>query len=157
MSTGILFKTKVTASRFMHQNCSSLLVNVWMGIDRSDQALTYYSTECRTRRKQNRVLDSIVEMHALNNTHAVWINSPNLSGGDNHQALSIAEYSFDVIRVWYAIFRRMDGKPSVLHYSLQCPKKRRQLENVLASPRKSSHIQIKLTNVDTPSKGGQLK
>ena len=58
---------------------------------RSNQALSYCSTEYRTRRKQNRVLDCITEMYALNNTHAIWINSPNLSGGSNHRALSIAE------------------------------------------------------------------
>ena len=43
-------------------------------VDRSNQALSYCSTECRTR-KHNRVLDSITEMYALNNTHAIWINS----------------------------------------------------------------------------------
>ena len=49
-------------------------------VNRSNQAPSYYST---ARKKQNRELDSIVEMYALNNTHAVWINLPNLSREDN--------------------------------------------------------------------------
>ena len=126
-------------------------------VDKSNQALSYYSTEYRTRRKQNRVLDSITEMYALNNIHAIWINSPYLSGGSNHRALSITEYRFEVVRAWYAIFRQLNGKSSVLHYNMQSLKKRRKLENVLSSPRKGSHLQVKLTDVDTPSKDGRLK
>ena len=93
-------------------------------VDRSNQACSYYSTKYRTRRKQNRVLDSIMEMYAPNNTHAIWINFHNLSGG-NHRALSVAEYRFEVIRAWYAIFLQLNGKPSVLHYNMQLPKKQR--------------------------------
>ena len=123
----------------------------------SNQALSFFSTKYRTRIKQTRVLDSIAEMYALNNTHAIWINSPNLSGGSNHHALSIAEYRLEVIRAWYTIFRQLNGKLSVLHCNMQLLKKRRKLENVLSSPRKGFHLQVKLTDVDTPSKDGRLK
>ena len=126
-------------------------------VDWSNQACSYYSTEHRMRRKQNRGLDSITEMYALNNTRAIWINSPNLSEGSNHRALSIAEYRFEVIKAWYAIFRQLNGKSSVLLYNMQLPKKLRRLENVLSSPRKGSHSLVKLTDVDTPSKDGRLK
>ena len=125
-------------------------------VDQSNQACSYYSTEYRTRWKQNTALDSITEMYASNNIHASWINSPNLSGGSNPRALSIAEYRFEVIRAWYAIFRQLNGKPSVLHYNMQLPKKRRRLENVLSSPRKGSNSQVKLTDVDTQTKDGRL-
>ena len=43
-------------------------------VDRSNQGCFYYSTEYQTRIKQNRVLDSITEMYAPSNTHAIWMN-----------------------------------------------------------------------------------
>ena len=47
-------------------------------VDRTNQQLSYYNTEHRTIRKQGRVLDSMIEMYAMNNMHTLWINSPEL-------------------------------------------------------------------------------
>ena len=54
-------------------------------------------------------------------------------------------------------FDKLNGKSLVLHHNMQLPKERRRLENVLSSPRKASHSQVKLIDVDTPSKDGRLK
>ena len=47
-------------------------------VHRTNQQLSYYNTEHRAIRKQGKILESMIEMYALNNMHTLWINSPEL-------------------------------------------------------------------------------
>ena len=85
----------------MHLKVARLYRSKYGWVDQSNQAYSYHSTEYRTKRKQNTALDSITEMYAPNHLDKF----PNLSKDSNPRALSIAEYRFEVIRAWYAIFR----------------------------------------------------
>ena len=65
-------------------------------VDRTN--LAYYNTEHRTVRKQSRVLDSMIEIYALNNMHAVWQNSPHLA--EFESVSCTADFRFAVVKVW---------------------------------------------------------
>ena len=105
--------------------------SVYGWVDSCNQQLSYYSTECRSVRKQSRVLDSLMEMYALANGLTIWSNS-NLRSNKMDQS----EFRFETIRAWYAEFKKNNGKPDVLHYPVRQPRKRRNISNVLLSPQK---------------------
>ena len=105
--------------------------SVYGWVDSCNQQLSYYNTECRSVRKQSRVLDSLMEMYALANGLTIWSNS-NLRSNKMDQS----EFRFETIRAWYAEFKKNNGKPDVLHYPVRQPRKRRNVSNVLLSPRK---------------------
>ena len=79
-------------------------------VDRTNQDLAYYNSDRRTVRKQNRVLESLIETYALNNGHCVWQNSPNLIANVSRDDRSISEFRFKVIRAWYASCRMYNSK-----------------------------------------------
>ena len=85
-------------------------------VDRSNQELAYYSTECRSIRKQSRIFDSLCEMYVLANGHTLWRNCMNLTGGISKDAVSQSSFRFKVIRFRYALFKMTNGRMSVLHY-----------------------------------------
>ena len=105
--------------------------SVYGWVDSCNQQLSYYNTECRSVRKQSRVLDSLMEMYAPANGLTIWSNS-NLRSNKMDQS----EFRFETIRAWYAEFKKNNGKPDVLHYPVRQPRKRRNVSNVLLSPRK---------------------
>ena len=105
--------------------------SVYGWVDSCNQQLSYYNTECRSVRKQSRVLDSLMEMYALANGLTIWSNS-NLRSNKMDQS----EFRFETIRAWYAEFKKNNGKPDVLHYPVRQPRKRRNISNVLLSPQK---------------------
>ena len=105
--------------------------SVYGWVDSCNQQLSYYNTKCRSVRKQSRVLDSLMEMYALANGLTIWSNS-NLWSNKMDQS----EFHFETIRAWYAEFKKNNGKPDVLHYPVRQPRKRRNISNVLLSPRK---------------------
>ena len=45
-------------------------------VDRTNQMSAYYNSEFRSVRKQNRLLDYLIETYALVNGHTLWINTP---------------------------------------------------------------------------------
>ena len=105
--------------------------SVYGWVDSCNQQLSYYNTECQSVRKQSRVLDPLMEMYALANGLTIWSNS-NLRSNKMDQS----EFRFETIRAWYAEFKKNNGKPDVLHYPVRQPRKRRNVSNILLSPRK---------------------
>ena len=107
-------------------------------VDRTNQDLAYYNTEHRTVRKQSRVLDSMIEIYALNNMYAVWQNSPHLA--EFESVSCTADFRFAVVKVWYAISKKLGGRPHVLNYPRALRKSgcKRQLEDTVLSPVKVS-------------------
>ena len=99
------------------------------------------NTDRKTVRKQNRVLDCVLEMYALNNTHTVWINSPNLLENVYREERSIAECRFRVIRNWYGKCRMLNTK----------------VETVLMSSRRGRNNQMRLSTIDAPNKEGRFR
>ncbi len=109
-------------------------VNGW--VDRTNQMLSYYNTECRSIRKQSLVFDNIIEMYCLQNSYTLWRNSPNLFQNVKATKKTSAEYRFDVVRAWYAECKMHNGRPSVLHYGGSKKKNKRTVQSCLMSPRK---------------------
>ena len=95
---------------------AELYKEIYGWVDRGNQQLSYYYTEFRSVRKQNRVLDSLIEMYVLVNGHTLWQNSPNLMCNVTRENMSQSEFRFAVIRIWYAMFRKTNGRIEVLHY-----------------------------------------
>ena len=69
-------------------------------VDRSNQQMSYYSSELRSIRKQSRVFDNLCEMYVLVNGHTLWRNSNHLTQGMSKDGISQSECRFAVIRVW---------------------------------------------------------
>ncbi len=80
-------------------------------VDCCNQQLAYYNAESRSVRKQSRVLDSLIEMDALVNAHALWNNS-NL----RVNPVESADFRFEFIRIWYAVFKHHNARSEILHY-----------------------------------------
>ena len=107
---------------------------VYGWVDRSNQQLLYYSIKVRSIRKQGRVFDCLAEMYVLVNDHAIWCNSPNLVDKQSQ-----SESRFSIICVWYAMFKRTNGKMEILHYPSNKQKHhRRKLAPTVTSPRKEA-------------------
>lgn len=109
-------------------------------VDRSNQHLSYYSMEFRSVRKQSRVFDSMFETYAIMNPYVVWKNSLNLTANVSTRNLSISEFRFNLVRIWFAVCRQMNGSDNSLHYRISCPKQRKPLASTLLSPRKGNFI-----------------
>ena len=105
--------------------------SVYGWVDRCNQQLAYYNAEFRSVRKQNRVLDSLLEMYVLVNGHTVWANS-NLRS----KKYESSDFRFEIIRIWYAKFKVFNARQEVLHYPLRQPRTRRKVTTVILSPRK---------------------
>ena len=126
-------------------------------VDRTNQVLAYYNSDRRTVRKQNRVLESLIEAYALNNGHCVWQNSPNLIANVSRDDRSISEFRFKVVRAWYARCQMYNSKTELLQQPNQPTNWRRKVEHVLLSPRRGRHNQIRLTSLDASGKECRLK
>ena len=119
---------------------AELYKEIYGWVDRGNQQLSYYNTEFRSVHKQNRVLDSLIEMNVLVNEHTFWRNSPNLMCNVTKENMSQSEFRFAVIRIWYAMFRKTNGRIEVLHYPVNKQTHHRQsLAMTVTSPRKGTH------------------
>ena len=111
--------------------------SIYGWVDRFNQQLAYYNSEFRSIRKQNRILDSLIEMYAVINGHTIWENS-NL----RVKKFTSASFRFEVIRIWYAIFKLHNGRHEILHYPERQPRTRRSVDKVVLSPRKGIKKQL---------------
>ena len=111
--------------------------SIYGWVDRCNQQLAYYNSEFRSIRKQNRILDSLIEMYAVINGHTIWENS-NL----RVKKFTSASFRFEVIRIWYAIFKLHNGRHEILHYPERQPRTRRSVDKVVLSPRKGIKKQL---------------
>ena len=84
-------------------------------VDRSNQQLSYYNTELRSVRKQSRVFDSLCEMYVLVNGHTLWRNSANLVADMSKDTCSQSSFRFEIIRVWYAMYKKTNSRMDILH------------------------------------------
>ena len=127
-------------------------------VDRNNQQLSYYNTEFMCVRKQSRVLDSLMEMYVLVNGHTLWRNNPQLLEGLSKDSTSQSEFRFAIIRIWYAMYKKTNGRDEVLHYPFNKQRHhRRKLATTLASPRKGHHDSARITADETSSKRCRLK
>ena len=55
-------------------------------------------------------------MYVLVNGHTLWRNSPNLICNVTRENMSQSEFRFAVTCIWYAMFRKTNGRMEVLHY-----------------------------------------
>ena len=55
-----------------------IMFQAYHWVDRTNQCQAYYNSETRSVRKQNRVLDYMIEMYTLMNGHTLWLNARNL-------------------------------------------------------------------------------
>ena len=76
-----------------------------------------------------------LEMYALTNGHTIFRNS-NL----RVDMISSAEFRFEVIRVWYALFKKYNAKQEILHYPSRQPRTRQNVKSVTLSPRKGRNF-----------------
>ncbi len=137
---------------------ASIYREVYGWVDRSNQQLSYYNSEFRSIRKQSRVLDSLMEMYVLVNGHTLWRNNPNLTEGVSRDSQSQSEFRFAVIRVWYALFKKTNGRDEILHYPGNKQRNhRRMLSATLMSPRKGHHKLIRISADETSSKRCRLR
>ena len=115
---------------------------VYGWVDRTNQQLSYYNTEFRSVRKQSRVFDSLCEMYVLVNGHTLWRNSQNLIAGKTRDACTQSSFRFEIIRAWYAMFKKSNGRMGILHYpSRKLSTHKRTVEMTLMSPNKGHHDQ----------------
>ena len=56
----------------------------------------------------------MIEIYALNNMYAVWQNSPHLA--EFESVSCTADFRFAVVKVWYAISKKLGGRPHILNY-----------------------------------------
>ena len=97
-------------------------------------------------------------MHVLANGHTLWRNCINLTGGMSKDAVSQSSFRFDVIRVWYALFKMTNGRMSVLHYpSLKPRSNKRKLEQTITSPRKGHHSVERITSEESTGSKRRLR
>ena len=108
---------------------------VYGWVDRCNQQLAYHNSDCRSVRKQSRILDPLQEMYAPTNGHTIFRNS-NL----REDMISSAEFRFEVIRVWYALFKMYNAKQEIMHYPSRQPRTRRNVKSVTLSPRKGKNF-----------------
>lgn len=131
---------------------------VYGWVDRSNQQLAYYNSEVRSIRKQSRVLDCLLEMYVLVNAHTIWRNSPNLLEGLSRDKMAQSEFRFEIIRVWYTMFRKTNGSKEVLHYGIsRQPNHRRKLAHTITSPRKGCHDTERISTDETTCKSQRLR
>ena len=112
-------------------------------VDRTNQHQAYYNSECRSVRKQSRVLDSLIETYALCNTFTIWKNLNNIT--EKQRLYSSSEFRFAVIRNWYAKCRMHNNKDKLL---------RNPSSNVSIQ---GQHSEAKLTKDDAPNKEQRLR
>ena len=137
---------------------AQLYREIYGWVDRTNQQLSYYSTEFRSVRKQSRIFDCLCEMYLLVNEHTMWRNCPNLVANLKRDAKMQCTFRFEIIRIWYARFRMTNGTAQILHYPTTKPRaKERSLEATLTSPRKGSHALKRISASESSSKEGRLK
>ena len=72
--------------------------------------------------------------------------------------MSQSEFRFAVIRIWYAIFRKTNGRMEVLHYPVNKQTHHRQsLAMTVASPRKGTHNIQRISTENSSSKDQCLR
>ena len=72
--------------------------------------------------------------------------------------MSESEFRFAVIPIWYAMFRKTNGRMKVLHYPVnKQTHHRRSLAVTTTSPRKGTHNIQRISSEDTSSKDQRLK
>ena len=120
--------------------------SVYGWVDSCNHKLSYYNTECW--------------LYALANGHTIWSNS-NLRVNE----IDPFDFCFETIRLWYSDFMKNNGKSEILHYPLRQPRKRRNVSNVLLSPRigkasriflSSHHHQEREREFNSSNKAGKL-
>ena len=74
-------------------------------------------------------------MYALTNGHTIFRNS-----SLREDVISSAEFHFEVIRVWYALFKMYNAKQEILHYPSRQPRTRRNVKSVTLSPKKGKNF-----------------
>ena len=137
---------------------AQLYREIYGWVERSNQQMSYYNSEFRSIRKQSRVFDNLREMYVLVNGHTLWRNSNHLAQGMSKDAISQSEFRFAVIRVWYAMYRKTNGRTEVLHYPANIQARhRRPLRSTLMSPRKGSHAAGKILQSETSSEDRRLR
>ena len=80
---------------------AELYKEIYGWVDRGNQQLSYYSTEFRNVRKQNRILDSLIEMYVLVNGHTFRLISLNLMCNITRENMPQREFRFPGIEVFY--------------------------------------------------------
>ena len=109
-------------------------------------------------RKQSRIFDSLCEMYVLVNGHTLWCNQQNLIAGKTNHTGSQSAFRFEVIRIWYALYRKTNGSADVLHYpKVRLRTNKRSLEMTLASPRKGRHEEERISASESTSRERRLK
>ena len=97
-------------------------------------------------------------MYVLVNGHTIWRNSPNALQITSRDNLAQSEFRFSVIRVWYALYRKTNGRMDVLCYPLnRQTHHKRKLAMTVTSPRKGRHEVERITNAETSSQTQRLK
>ena len=73
--------------------------------------------------------------------YAVWQNSPHLA--EFESVSCTADFRFSVVKVWYAISKKLGGRPHVLNYPRALRKSgcKRRLEDTVLSPRKGKCVE----------------
>ena len=137
---------------------AELYKEIYGWVDRGNQQLSYHNTEFRSVRKQNRAFDSLIEMNVLVNGHTLWSNSPNLMCNITRENMSQSEFRFAFICIWYALFRKTNGRMEALHY----PANKQthhwwSLAMTVTSPRKGTYNIQRISSKDSSSKDQRLK
>ena len=137
---------------------AELYKEIYGWVDRGNQQLSYHNTEFGSVCKQNRVLDSLIEMYVSVNEHTLWQNNPNLMCNVTRENMSQSEFRFAVICIWYALFRKTNGRMEVLHYPVNKQTHRRpSLTMTATSLRKGTHNIQRISLKDSSSKDQHLK
>jgi len=112
-------------------------------VDKTNQQLSYYLTKSRSRRKQNHILLSIIEIYALCNMHTVWRNIENFPF--EQRKMLNADFGFLIINHYYSNFRMLNSG------SEPAQPERCTTREVLLSPRRGHHDQVRMSAVDAPN------
>ena len=84
-----------------------LYQEIYGWVDKTNQQPSYYLTKNRSRRKQNHLLFTIIEIFALCNMHTVWRNIENLPFEQRN--MSNADFRFLIINHYYSNFRMLNS------------------------------------------------
>ena len=137
---------------------AELYKEIYGWVDRGNQQLSYHNTEFRSVRKKNRVLDSLIEMCVSVNEHTLWQNNPNLMCNVTRENMSQSEFRFAVICIWYALFRKTNGRMEVLHYPVNKQTLHRpSLTMTVTSLKKGTHNIQRISLKNSSSKDQRLK
>lgn len=95
-------------------------------------------------------------MYVLVNGHTLWRNS--LIDGKTRDECTQSSFRFEIIRVWYAVFKKSNGSMGILHYpSRKLSTRKWTVDMILMSPRKGHHNQQIISANDNSSKMSRIK